>query len=433
MAEGGKGGGGQPNADDTKYIAAFIVAVIAIWLLWTVARKPIVLALFGVVWVQYKALDVIGLLRDEYGRNMKGFVEGMLTGAQDAWTVEWQEIALVHADIGSRTVWFVVALVVAMAVVATFKMRGDGFRRVYTLTGRSQETIFRFLGKRIDNKLLQFALRLVTTILLIKGKVISERKEWAAKGMSFAHYQASHWKVALAGAHFDPDKEDANQEPARTPMEWLRDNKVRLTKREGIDEEAASRALKAQLGPTWQGVEKAPAHVQAICVLAALNVKRDKKVNSLRDRLTEIYVLGGGDEKAVREALAPFLADKKISGAINKRGSRHAFTNTAAIGIYGWGGPMKEWGGGDAGVLSSSMFRWLKKADRTLWYCLNNVGRRAFHIEGAGAVAHFFAERVVGNALGEEKCDTALEGLLKYLDEQAIEDLDLFFRVEREF
>lgn len=433
MAEGGRGGGGQPNTDDTKWIAAFIVGIIAIWLLWTMARKPIVMALFGVAWAQYQALDLVRLLRDDYGIRMKGFVTDMLTGKQDAWSVQWEEIVLVHSDIGSRTVWFMVVACAALAVIATFKMRGDGFRRVYTLTGRSNETVFRFLGRRIDNKLLRLFLRLLTTVLLIRSKVISERKEWIAKGMSFAHYQASHWKVALAGAHFDPDKDDANQEPARTPMEWLRDNKIRLTKREGLDEEAAAKAFKEQLGPTWQGIEKAPVHVQAICMLAALNVKRDKKVNALRDRLTEIYVLGRGNPAAVRQALAPFLADKQVVTAINKRASRHAFVNTATIGIYGWGGPMKEWGGGDAGVLSSSMFRWLKKVDRTLWYCLNNVGRRAFHVEGAGGVAHFFAERVSGTALGEEKIDTALEGLLKYLDDQVIDDLDHFFRVEKEF
>jgi hypothetical protein len=101
--------------------------------------------------------------------------------------------------------------------------------------------------------------------------------------------------------------------------------------------------------------------------------------------------------------------------------------------IYGAGGPMKEWGGGMTGVLASAMFRWLKGVDRVLWYCLNNVGRRAFHIEGAAAVCHFQAERIHGQPLMDPYLDTVMNGLEDYLTEQSQTSVQDFFKPAAKF
>jgi hypothetical protein len=237
----------------------------------------------------------------------------------------------------------------------------------------------------------------------------------------------------LAGAHFDPDKKNPAELPQLSPMEWLRDNNISLAK-SVLDTDAAERCFAAQLGPTWNGIEKAPYHVQAICIMAALNATLDKGVNRFRERLTEIHVLQQNTaEVETRKLMAPHMANKKLIDSINKRAGKHAYRNTAVMAIYGAGGPMREWGGGMTGVLATAMFRWLKGIDRPLWYALNNVGRRAFHIEGAGTVSHFFAERIHGQPLMEAYLDSAMDGLENYLTEQSLTDLQEFFRPPAKF
>jgi intracellular multiplication protein IcmP len=102
------------------------------------------------------------------------------------------------------------------------------------------------------------------------------------------------------------------------------------------------------------------------------------------------------------------------------------------MGIYGWGGPMKTWGG-KGGVLPTASFRWLKTIDRNLFYCLNNVGRRKFHIEGAGAVNHFFAERILQAPITNPRFNEVINSLVEYLDFTGITDLEEFFRETNDF
>jgi hypothetical protein len=168
-------------------------------------------------------------------------------------------------------------------------------------------------------------------------------------------------------------------------------------------------------------------------VMAALNVKRDKNLDGLRASITEAYILRPSKaSKEVEELIAPYLSDKKIRAAIENRASKHGWTNTATIAVYGWGGPMEAWGG-KGGVLSTSLFLWLKRIDRPLWYALNNVGRRAFHIEGAGAISHYFMERLQREAVSKPFMDSAIAGLKKYLEDYHISDLNEYFNEEKEF
>jgi len=420
---------------EATIIVALLLVVLAVYLLWTRQRQLVILPVFGLDWLQYGALRLLGLL-DGKGRGIMDWIQMCLvnrSGEYDPSSIDWPNLKAVQEDIGSRTRYALCAAGAGLAATVLFRMRGEGLKRQFSLTGRAYEDVFRFCGIKVEGKrakFLKYLLRLTGSARLLSR----EDREWVAKGASFMHYQADHWEVTLAGAHFDPDRDNPREARQMTPAEWLRDNKVRLTRKAGLDDDAMIRAFERQLGPTWQGVEKTPYQVQAICVLAALNVKRDKRVSALRGRLTRIHALHPGSaESLTRAAIAPFMADRKIVDAINRHGSRHAFLNTAVVGIYGWGGPMKEWGGGNAGVLSTGMFRWLKGVDRTLWYSLNNVGRRAYHIEGAAVVSHFQAERIGQQALPDHFVDSAVDGLVQYLEERGIVDLEEHFRVDNDF
>jgi intracellular multiplication protein IcmP len=67
------------------------------------------------------------------------------------------------------------------------------------------------------------------------------------------------------------------------------------------------------------------------------------------------------------------------------------------------------------GVLAAAQFLWLRGVDRDLWYSLNNLGRRSFHSEGAGALAHYMAEDIAGKAVPGARLETAIGALNQYL------------------
>ena len=437
----------EPKAPggESVYLVILAVALGAGWFIWTKARPGVIMPLFALDWVEYKILKVVHLLNDKQGINCLAYLDYFMTHPAQTMTMDWQIVRGIQTDIGVRMRWPLSIAVVACAVFTAFKMKGDGFKQIYTLTGRSLEDVVRVAGVPINTKWLRRFLTADYKWIIIRwpvnfflkvtflNKIVKIRKEWIKKGSSFMDYQASHWKVTMPGARFDPDKLEANELPQFSPMEWLKINKVSLRKGE-LDEEAAERSFARQLGPSWQGIEQAPYHVQAIMVMSALNFQRDKKINALREKLTEIHVLRfASAEQETREVLSKYLKDKTLVDLINQRAGKHAFLNTAVVGVYGAGGPMREWGGGEAGVLATSMFRWLKAIDRTLWYCLNNVGRRAYHIEGAGVVSHFQAERISKQPLIDPYMEDAIDGLLSYLDVNAIEDLETFFRKENKF
>ena len=64
----------------------------------------------------------------------------------------------------------------------------------------------------------------------------------------------------------------------------------------------------------------------------------------------------------------------------------------------------------NCGVLTSAEFIWLKPVNRTLFYFLNNYGRRTAWVECAGCVSHYAAEEERG-VLGEASVLTAVNAL----------------------
>jgi uncharacterized membrane protein YgcG len=70
------------------------------------------------------------------------------------------------------------------------------------------------------------------------------------------------------------------------------------------------------------------------------------------------------------------------------------------------------------GVLPSSLWIWLKPADRLLFYCLNQVGGRAAWADGAGAWSHLDAETEEGLPLRNPRVETAVAALTAHLRQE---------------
>ena len=282
MAGGGGGGGNNDGkGDDGKYVILLLLVVAAGWVVWVALKPQFLWVAFGFDLLQYKLLAAVHLL-DARGNRWLSYVSAVHaaslvpsdTNQYSPSNITWEAVVAVQEDIGARMRWLWIALAAAMSVLVLFKMRGDGFKQQWSLTGRAKKEVFRFLGMRVNNRLLQLLIRILT----LGGRfgLVTRRKEWVNTGGSFAMYQARHWREALTGAIFDPDANEPNMRPSLTPPEWMRERGVKL--KEGSLEQADTlRALRLQVGQNWTGVAKAPLHVQAIMVMSALNVKGDNR------------------------------------------------------------------------------------------------------------------------------------------------------------
>ena len=418
----GARGGGVPESSETKWLAfAVLMGVIGL-AVWFAARWLIVIPLLAWAAINYAALDAAGLL-DEAGRAWRDYastawsalMEGRLASTDLDWGVH---LLPLHQDVSGRVLWLWLPVFMIMTLFILFRSRGGGFKRRFLLTGMRKQSVVRFLGMKCGG-LVKGLLSLLTTLTLTRRLVMSERKEWVMSGPSFLSYQGLHWKTTSIANRFRPDGTGL-PEPALTPVEWVLrhvkpkgDGALPIMTREQFLA-ACREAMKTQLGSPWNGLAKAKPHVRAIMALAFLNrVKGDKASREFAEKLALVCLsTPPGDKRAkgLDRVAASVLADRKAVARIEKWASGHAWTNTAAIAVFAKGGPFQAWGGGDAGVLPSSSVLWLKEMDRPLWYALNNVGRRAFHVEGAGAVCHFFHERAAGRLLDEPMVDEAIVG-----------------------
>lgn len=378
-------GGNQNNDPDRElaYLVGGALVLLTIWLIWQYGRNVIVWFSFSFDYAQLFILKWI-ISFGETAQGYMEFIKGVYRPSDhprhvDPFSVTWEELTFISELAGRYFRWFFAPVILVMALRIMFKMKGAGFSRSFSLAG--------------------------------------------GFGPSLADFQAQHWKVFTPGAKFDPDKENKVEDPAMTPMEWMRENDVGLSDEiGGLDMDAAHDAFEKQLGAPWEGIEKAPTHVKALAVIFFYNAKRDKSSRDIKEKIAVAYSSQKPDaiKKTVDELFKKAKEEKKFLPLVDKYTSQHAYTNTALFRLL-------RWARDQGGVLASAEFRWLKPVDRTLWYTLNNTGRRSFHTEGAGAVSHFHSENIVGGPLAEPHVDQAVDGLDDYLEDQGLTDLDAFF------
>jgi intracellular multiplication protein IcmP len=367
-------GQNEQGSQEMALLAAATVGTIAAVVIWYFYRAPIVYFILGLNWLEVQFIALIHGGLGEIGSSIQSFMDAVFSARREASLVKLSELGFVMEKVGAEVRVFVVAIILGLAVWCLFRMRGEGLKRHFDLS-------------------------------------------------SLAAYQATHWKVALTSSNFDPASEDEKTSPALKPMEWLQKHNLPLKKgRDGngeLDEKATAEAFTQQLGDTYVGLSKMPIHTQALAVTFNLSKVRDKRVLGMKEKLTEIWTLHerAEAEKKTAELLAPYLADKKFVASVEKELGAHAFINTAMMGMF-------ETAKKEGGVLACAEILWLKPVDRTLWYTLQNVGRHAYYIEGAGSRAHYFAERVSGTPKIEPYVSEAVYGLKDYLIKQGIPDMD---------
>jgi hypothetical protein len=259
--------------------------------------------------------------------------------------------------------------------------------------------------------------------VIVKVSFFSVRDKFSTKHTleSFIKVQAKMWPIIspivkvnptktgrILGAEI-PDKLPMFAEPL-SPEEWV--SWCRIAVVNGIpDRDSARRSFIQQLGPRWNGIESAPPHVRAL--FAAFCVKGAQKREESDDLLAKL-ALSWTPEKGFRmdselaDKVDKIIRDPEVGGKGVPVCDQHAWRTTALLGLLRWSRSM-------GGVLAPAQFLWVRAEDRALWYPLNNLGRRSFHSEGAGAMAHFMAEQAAQKPLPIPRVDTAIVTLNAYL------------------
>lgn len=413
--------GGVPEASEMRWLALVVLLGIVGLAVWFAARWLIVLPLLVWAYFNYALLDALGML-DLQGVAWRQFAvsawDAIMSGRMSSSDLEWgTHLHPLHREVSARTTLLWLPLLVVAALFVLFRSRGGGFRRTFLLTGLRKQGVTRLFGMRLGGGLLGRLVRLLAAITFTRKLILTERKEWQSAGPSFLAYQGMHWKTSSVAMKFRQDGSNIPA-PSMTPAEWVlecvgaSDGVQRLSLDQFLA--ACTKAMLPQLGKPWQGLRRAPAYIQCLAALAYVNrTKGEGASRNFAERLTGIFLANMNAEKrerAMKAAADSVLRDAKAQSRLDGWAANHAWTNTAMIAIMAKGGPFQEWGGGDAGVLPTSSFLWLKDVDRHLWYALNNIGRRAFQVEGAGAVCHFFHERIAERPLEEPVFEEAILG-----------------------
>lgn len=239
---------------------------------------------------------------------------------------------------------------------------------------------------------------------------------------SFIKAQAKMWPVIEPIVNFNPTKSSARipgtPMPSRmptfaeamSPEEWLSFHRIPITG--GIpDKERVRRALHAQLGPRWAGIKELPPYIQGLIAAFALKgVQKRDESDEFLGKLSVCWSVEKGFKPSPELAaeIKKILNDPEIGGKAVEVAAKHAYRTTALLGLLRWARFM-------GGVLAAAQFLWLRGVDRNLWYALNNQGRRSFHSEGAGAMAHYMAEEAAQKALPIPRLETAIISINQYL------------------
>src|SRR3546814_1588232 len=110
---GRPGPGDKTSGSEGAWIAALLLAAVAIWLIWTFARGPIVYVSFALDWAQIKLIELISGLGPT-GADYLNFVEATFDGRLDANTVTFDELVLTSKTVGGQLRFVLSGLLAAM-------------------------------------------------------------------------------------------------------------------------------------------------------------------------------------------------------------------------------------------------------------------------------------------------------------------------------
>jgi intracellular multiplication protein IcmP len=203
---------------------------------------------------------------------------------------------------------------------------------------------------------------------------------------------------------------------ALTPDEWVSYCNIPIN--DGIiDEDQARRSFAQQLGNRWKSASDLPIWAQALFVAFSMKANGNRTQSdeflgrvALCWDIKKGFALTPDLKKEIRQK----MQDPKFGRVTEKIAAQHAFTVPALLRCL-------QIARDQGGVLAPAQFLWLRGVNRHYWYALNNLGRGSVHIEAAGAIAHYRAEKSAGKPIPNPLMESAIEGLKNYLTENYID------------
>jgi len=392
--------GASPNPNAEPVFSLFLFAAVFIfmgWIAWSLFRVEM---LEAIRYIRLAELWVIGLFTDGVA-NCYAWLK-QAPSANVTPTVE--NIRLTRSCFGPASM---------------NAMQPQQAMNFYQLTGYSADAIGRatgyylhwpaglfFVGVGIYTVFFSPRSKFKTRYSL-EGFIKIQSKMWPVIS-PIVDFKPTHYSARVPGDTV-PEKLPPFAEPL-SPEEWIAWHRIQVAN--GIpDREAARRAFIQQLGPRWNGIEGQPDYIRALYAAFALKgAQKREESDDFLGRLSTCWTISKG-LRIAPEIIAEVdrtIRDSAIGGEAVKFAKQHAYRTTSLLGTLKWARSM-------GGVLAPAQFLWLRAADRGLWYPLNNLGRRSFHVEGSGAIAHFMAEQNAKKALPIPRIDTAIVALNQFL------------------
>ncbi len=209
---------------------------------------------------------------------------------------------------------------------------------------------------------------------------------------------------------------------ALSPEEWVAYNEVPYEKGV-VNFPKAYKGMLKQLGHRWQGPLKLPIYAQGLYAVFALkHIRKREEAEDLLNKMALSWSARRGFKPSMGlvSYIKKTIKNPAIGGKLKPYADQHAFNTTALLRCLA---RARE----EGGVIAPATFLWLRGVNRTLWYPLNNLGRRSYHAEASGAMVHYTYELIAGQKIPTPKFDDAIEGLeifLKGPDAKPVPKLD---------
>lgn len=170
--------------------------------------------------------------------------------------------------------------------------------------------------------------------------------------------------------------------------------------------ERAEKVFAKQLGRRWDGVDRLKAHERSL--LAAFIAQVNADATTAQAILNGINLVW---TKALKEGKPELLTTPQVDEAISKyidspkvvaliRQHYHVRCVLRRL--------LEE--ARTNGKLPTPWFRWLKMADRTTWYVMNDLGLDVASVEAAGVHSHYMAEKLAATAIQTPLVVPAVDG-----------------------
>ncbi len=206
---------------------------------------------------------------------------------------------------------------------------------------------------------------------------------------------------------------------AQTPIEFGQSQHI-LFRDNGkivVDRTRAKAVFSQQLGRPWPGVDKLLPYERGLfAVLATYIAYQRDTAEDVLEKISRRLTSGDVNNKKIDISLTePLLAQYGHREKVVEITQQHHYVSTIFVSLLNQART--------TGIVANASYLWLKPIDRTLWYVLNNVGRKAVFIEAAAIHSHWLAESHLQTAITEPMVDEVIYGLEEAVKSRIIKSL----------